>query len=330
MINKNFGIIGMGHIGKRHASIILGNKESTLVATCDIAIGSASCFRPTYKIHKEMIKAHPEMDAVCICTPNGLHAQMAIDCLEAGLHVIIEKPLGLTKKECEDVIHTGLQNGRHVFAVMQNRYSPPSVWLKEIIDEGLLGDICIAQINCYWNRDGRYYKKGGWKGTKLLDGGTLFTQFSHFVDIMYWLLGDVTNIHSRLRDFTHSQSTEFEDSGVITFDFSNGGIGSFNFSTSVWGGNLESSITIIGKNGSVKVGGQYMNEVEICNIKDYEMPELDPCNPPNDYGEYKGSAANHHYVIQNALDTMLGRASPTTNSLEGMKVVDIIERFYEK
>jgi len=187
----------------------------------------------------------------------------------------------------------------------------------------------MVQLNCYWNRDERYYKPGGWKGTEDLDGGTLFTQFSHFIDIMYWLFGDIDNIQGKFADFNHKDTTAFEDSGFVSFDFINGGMGCINYSTAVANQNLESSMTIVGKNGSVKIGGQYMNEVEVCNIKDYEMPTLKPSNPANDYGPYKGSAANHNYVISNVIDTLKGRTSPTTNALEGLKVVEIIERIYK-
>ena len=115
----------------------------------------------------------------------------------------------------------------------------------------------------------------------------------------------------------------------VNFDFMDGGMGSINYSTAVADQNLESSLTIIGSKGSVKIGGQYMNEVEVCNIKDYEMPELKESNPANDYGPYKGSAANHNYVIKNVIDTLKGRTIATTNALEGLKVVEIIERIYK-
>ena len=117
---------------------------------------------------------------------------------------------------------------RNVFCVMQNRYSPPSEWIKKVVQEKILGDIFMVQLNCYWNRDSRYYKKGGWKGTQDLDGGTLFTQFSHFIDIMYWLFGDIDNIKGNFADFTHQDTTDFEDSGFVSFDFLNGGMGSIN------------------------------------------------------------------------------------------------------
>jgi len=242
--------------------------------------------------------------------------------------VVIEKPMGLHKAKCEEVIHKALQYSKNVFLVKQNRYSPTSEWLKSLMLENRLGEIYMVQLNCYWNRDSRYYKPGGWKGSLDQDGGTLFTQFSHFIDIMYWLFGDVKNISGRSTNFSHP-NTEFEDTGVVNFDFVNGGMGSMNFSTSVWGQNLESSITVIGEKGSVKVAGQYMDKVDYCHVEDYVMPDLPPANPPNDYGEYKGSAANHHYVIQNVVDVITGKDEISTNALEGMKVVEMIERMYE-
>ena len=184
--------------------------------------------------------------------------------------------------------------------------------------------------DCYWNRDDRYYKPESWHGKQALDGGTLFTQFSHFIDLMYWLFGDIENISSKFSNFNHTALTEFrEDSGVIHFDFVNGGVGCLNFSTAIWDRNLESSMTIIAENGSIKIGGQYMDKVEVCHVKNYEMPTLAPTNPGNDYGAYKGSAANHHFIIENVVDVLNARAGITTNALEGLKVVDIIERMYK-
>jgi predicted dehydrogenase len=234
----------------------------------------------------------------------------------------------LTKPQCEEIIFKSLQASKHVFCVKQNRYSPTSIWLREIIYQKLLGEIYIVQLNCYWNRDERYYGKSDWKGTMKLDGGVLFTQFSHFVDVMYWLFGDIQNIQARITNFNHQKSTEFDDSGIVSFDFVNGGIGSINFSTSIFDSNMESSIAVVGEKGSIKISGQYMEKVVHCNIKDYEMPELPPTNPPNDYGGYTGSAANHHYVMQNVVDVLTGKSTISTNALEGLKVVEIIERIY--
>jgi predicted dehydrogenase len=329
----NFAIAGYGHIGKRHAGMILNHPEARLVAVCD------NDPRQLPETGKDgiaffdsldtLLKEAPPFDVLCIATPNGLHEEQAIKGLRSGHHVVIEKPMALTRAGCERIIFEALHQHRQVFCVMQNRYSPPSVWLKEVMDQKLLGEIYMVQINCYWNRDERYYIPGNWHGTKRFDGGTLFTQFSHFIDIMFWLFGDIKNIHGKVTNFNHRRLTEFEDSGFIHFDFVNGGMGSLNFSTSVWNQNLESSITIIAEKGTVKVGGQYMNEVQTSMIKDYIMPELPPANPPNDYGHYKGSAANHHYIFENVVNVLKEKGPITTNALEGMKVVEIIEKIYE-
>jgi UDP-N-acetyl-2-amino-2-deoxyglucuronate dehydrogenase len=328
-----FAVVGCGHIGKRHAAMIQNNTHCELTALCDtkpinlLGLEDYSTI-PFFSSLEDLLVSNTPIDVVCICSPNGMHASQAALALDHKKHVVCEKPMGLNKAECEKVIYKALQVSKQVFCVMQNRYSPPSIWLKEVVSQKRLGNIYMVQINCYWNRDKRYYKKDTWKGSKTLDGGTLYTQFSHFVDIMYWLFGDITNINATLRDFNHAQLTEFEDSGIVTFDFINEGLGVINYSTSIYDKNLESSLTIIGENGSIKVGGQYMNEVEYCHIKDYTMPELAASNPPNDYGDYKGSAANHHYVFENVVNTLQGTSPATTNAMEGLKVVDIIERIY--
>ena len=327
-----FAVIGCGHIGKRHAEMISRNDECELVALVDVKdkslLGIEKYDVPFFSSVGDLLAAELEIDVVNIASPNGFHAEQAMACLDGRKHVVIEKPIALSKQDAERVIFKALHVHRHVFAVMQNRYSPPSQWIKELVESGKLGKIFMVQLNCYWNRDDRYYKPDSWHGNKQLDGGTLFTQFSHFIDILYWLFGDIENIQSRLRDFNHAALTDFEDSGFVSFDFVNGGMGCINYSTSVWNQNMESSMTIVAENGSVKIGGQYMNEVEYCHIKDYTMPELAPTNPGNDYGAYKGSAQNHNYVIANVVDVLKGRDAITTNALEGLKVVDIIERIY--
>jgi len=327
-----FAIVGMGHIGKRHAEMVRRNPEARLIAVSDIlpenSLNISHLEVPFFSSVDELLSAGPEFDVLIVCTPNGLHAEHTLKGLDHKKHVVIEKPMALTVADCEKIIFRALQVSRQVFCVMQNRYSPPSMWLKEIVEKGKLGRIYMVQMNCYWNRDERYYTGKNWKGTPDLDGGTLFTQFSHFIDIMYWVFGDITDIQGRFDDFTHEKLTTFEDSGSVNFTFVNGGMGCINYSTAVWDQNLESSITIIGEKGSIKIGGQYMNEVEYCHISGYQMPELPPANPANDYGTYKGSAANHHYIIENVIETIKGSTVITTNALEGLKVVDIIERIY--
>lgn len=337
MSKIKFAVIGSGRIGKRHASMIRLNIGAELVAIVDIDASIEQEVKdefqvPFYTKTSDLYKNHKDIQVINVCTPNYLHAEQAIEALQNNCHVVVEKPLALSKADAERVIHTSLQLNKRVFCVMQNRYSPPSKWLKEVVGSNLLGNIFMVNINCFWNRDDDYYQGGSkdyWKGKLEKDGGTLFTQFSHFLDTMYWLFGDIKNIKASFYDFNHQHTTEFEDSGIVQFDFVNGGAGSLNYSTAVYGQNMESSIAVIGEKGSVKVGGQYMNEIVYCHIEGYEKPELEETLPPNDYGKYKGSAANHQFVIQNVVDTLVSNQMVTTNSLEGLKVVEIIENIYK-
>jgi len=336
-----FAVVGYGRIGKRHCAIIDKHPQAHLAAISDVktdleAPATQTFDVPFFNSLPDLLNSGTAVDVVNICTPNGLHSKQAIQALEQGFHVVCEKPMGLSKANCEQVIFKSLQVNRKVFCVMQNRYSSPSAWLKSLMDENRLGKVFLVQINCYWNRNDHYFTNCDWKGSRSLDGGPLFTQFSHFMDIMYWLFGDIEHINARFENFNHKQSIDFEDSGFVSFRFTGdenedvkGALGTFNYSISVDEKNFESSITIIGEKGTVKVGGQYMEEVQYCTIRNYEMPQLAPVNPPNDYGAYKGSAANHHFVIQNVVDTLTGHSTITTNALEGLKVVEIIERIYK-
>ena len=326
-----FAVVGFGHIGKRHADLIAKNADAELAAICDIKqkelLRLENYAVPFYQSIEDLLHSGIAVDVINIATPNSLHASQALQCLAHNKHVVVEKPLSLKKSDAEEIVFKALQVHKHVFAVMQNRYSPPSAWLKEMVSSGILGKIFLVQINCFWNRDERYYVKNSWHGSKEQDGGTLFTQFSHFIDLMYWVFGDIENIKARMASFNHKELTQFEDSGYALFDFKNGGMGNLSFSTSVWDKNLESSMTIIAENGSIKVGGQYMDKVEYCHVKNYEMPQLKPTNPGNDYGAYKGSAANHHFVIDNVVE-VLNNKSFVPNLLDAVKSVEIIERIY--
>lgn len=330
MKNKiGFGVLGLGHIGQKHCLHILENPSANLVQTADI--NKELNFNNVANVHTlETLLQNPDIDVINVCTPNGLHAEHAILALKAQKHVVIEKPIAMSSIECNLIQQASSENDKLVFCVMQNRFSPPSLWIKSVVDQNLLGEIFSIQINCFWNRDDRYYTPNHWHGNLKLDGGPLFTQFSHFIDLLYWLFGDIQINHANFQNFNHQHSTQFEDSGVVSFHLKNRNtLGSINYSTSVFDKNFESSISIIGQNGSVKLGGQYMNEISYCHIKDYTLPEIASSNPPNHYGNYIGSAANHPYVIQNVINTLQQSETPHTQFSEGAAVVQIIENIYK-
>ena len=323
-----FVVIGYGHIGKRHADMIRQNQAAELVAVVD-TLPIEGIQEAYFSSLEALFASELRFDVAVIATPNYLHAPQAIKCLNHNKHVIVEKPFTLNASDAEVIISLAQQQAKQVFCVMQNRYSPPAKWLKSIIESGKLGSLYMVQINCFWNRGDGYYQQSDWRGQTQTDGGTLYTQFSHFIDMMYWLFGSISNVQSRFANFNHTDTIQFEDTGLIHFEFDQGGIGSFNYTTSVYQKNLESSITIVAENGTIKVGGQYMNEVLYCDVKSYEMPQIEASLPPNDYGHYKGSAANHQYIYQNVIEVLNGAAEIDATAEQGMKVVEIIENIYQ-
>jgi len=323
-----FGVIGCGHIGVRHIQVIQENKEAKLHGVFDILDKKEQYPHIPFASFEDIL-SNTEIDVVQICTPNGLHINQAERVLNAGKHVVVEKPMGLTAKNCLDLNALAAQKNRHVFCVMQNRFSPASLWLKQIVGSGALGKIHFIQVNCFWNRDHRYYTPNSWRGTPDLDGGVLYTQFSHFIDLIYWLFGEIDVRYADFFNLNHAYLDKFEDTGLVQFDLKKGGKGSFNFSTSVYNHNLESSVSILAEKGTIKVGGQYMNKLEYCDVEGMDVPVLPESAPPNDYGAYKGSAANHFYIIQNVIDVLKRNAPIATSGEEGAKVVRMIEDMYK-
>jgi predicted dehydrogenase len=268
-----------------------------------------------------------DAEVISICSPNGLHAQHTIKALRAGFHVLCEKPMALTVQDCGEMINAAERANRRLFIVKQNRFNPPVAAVKKLIDDGKLGRIYSVQLSCFWNRNEEYYKNS-WKGTRDLDGGTLFTQFSHFIDLLYWMIGDVKEVKGFSGNFDHEGIIEFEDTGMATLKFYNGVIGTVNYTVNSFEKNMEGSLTIFAEKGTIKIGGQYLNELEYQSIDGYKIENLPPGNPPNNYGKYQGSMSNHDKVYQNLIEVLSGSGVIATNGFEGLKTVEIIDKIY--
>lgn len=311
------GIIGCGNIGKKHAHALSQTESAELTATYDIQNDSGIPGVRSYKTLEDLLNDE-QIDIVSVCTPNYLHEHHSIRALQKGYHVICEKPFSINTDSCKNIIEASEQSDRKVFCVMQNRFSPVSQWLKKIMDDHALGDIYMVNVACYWNRNDAYYNKSDWRGDSRKDGGTLFTQFSHYIDTLYWLFGDI-RIHNAVFANNNHKAIEFEDSCSFNFSFRNGGIGNFNYTTSVFEKNFESTLTIIAEKGTIKVAGQYMNKVEYLNP--------DQLRPENEF-KVSDNIMNLSHVYQDACASILGDHPPLTGPLDGLAVVKIIEDVY--
>jgi UDP-N-acetyl-2-amino-2-deoxyglucuronate dehydrogenase len=326
-----FGLVGCGRIAQRHAEHIANNGE--LVAVCDIEFEKAQKLgnqynANSYKNIADLLKYENDIDVVTICSPNGLHATHSIQALNAGFHVLCEKPMAINVHDCGEMLKAAERNNRRLFAIKQNRFNPPVSAVKEAIDQGIFGRIYSVQLSCFWNRNFDYYSDS-WKGTLELDGGTLYTQFSHFVDLLYWMIGDVRKAYALMGNFAHEGVIEFEDTGVVAFEFYNGALGTFNYTVNSFRKNMEGSLTIFAEKGTVKIGGQYLNELEYQNIENFEFKDLPQGNTANNYGKYQGSMSNHDKIYENLVDVLNNGSSISTSSFEGMKTVEIIDKIYQ-
>ena len=326
----SFGIIGCGRIAERHALHI--SKQGRLKAVCDIDVEKARLFGekygiPYYTSHEELLSNETGIDVISVCTPNGLHAKHTMDSLNSGCHVICEKPMALSVKDCEDMIFASEKANKKLFVVKQNRFNPPVIELKKLIEQRKLGQIFSVQVNCFWNREESYYKNS-WKGTKELDGGTLYTQFSHFIDLLYWIIGDVNTALAITKNFNHRGIIEFEDTGCVSLQFTNGVIGTLHYTVNSYGKNMEGSMTVFGEKGTVKIGGQYLNVLEYQNVESHVVQSLPPGNPVNEYGLYQGSMSNHDKVYEEVI-RVLQHGGSTVDGYDGIKTVEIINKIYQ-
>nr|WP_294897138.1 Gfo/Idh/MocA family oxidoreductase [uncultured Pedobacter sp.] len=330
MSSVKFVIIGVGNIGKKYVTLINSFKDSELIAVVDTDFSkrrNLDNLVPFFISVSDFLVANIPADVVCVCTPNGLHPEHTIACLNAGYHVICEKPIALHTEDVHRMMEAEEKSGKKVFAVMQNRYSPVAVWIKKLMTDQMLGNILFLQINCFWNRNQQYYLDSPWRGTKELGGGPLYSQFSHFIDLLIWLCGDPQQIASDLFTLNPKIKTEFNDSGTISFEFSGGGRGTFNFTNATYQTNLESSLTIIGSEGNVKVGGQYMEKLDSVNLKkNFEIPVFNQINHANNYSYYQGSADKHDAFLIRVIECIKKNELPDIGLLDELKVIHFIEQ----
>ncbi len=326
MKKVKFAIVGYGNIGKRHAHHILQNTRAELVAVASLEPKPSELQCNYYHSLAELL-VNEKIDVLNVCTPNYLHGEHSIAALSQGINVVCEKPMATNTTTCNQMIAAAEKANRKLFVVKQNRHNPPVAAVKTLLENGTLGKPYLITINCFWNRNEAYYAQSSWRGKKMEDGGCLYTQFSHFVDILYYLFGDVNVISGKIKNFNHPY-IETEDSGMFLLETKEGALVNFNFSTSSYARNMEGAIAILAENGTVKIGGQYLNTIEYQKIKNHEIPEINISAKANDYGLYQGSMSNHDLMIQNVIDHLDGKAAMMTNALEGRNVVAIIEKMY--
>ncbi len=327
-----FAIIGCGSIGSRHIAVVDADQRSEIVAICDINSNRLNQLSTTYNglraftSYDELLEK-TDAEVVNICTPHGLHAEMAIKAMNKGKHVLVEKPMALTTTDANRMIETADKNKVRLMVVKQNRYNIPIDLAKKALDKGALGKIYMVNCDILWNRHQGYYSDSNWRGKKSLEGGVLYTQVSHFIDLLVWFFGDVVSAKTFIEKKAHD--IEIEDCGNSLVRFSSGAMGNLSWTTCVYNKNYEGSITIIAENGTIKIGGQYLNKIEFWDVKSYPLPEnIQFVDKPNAYGKYQGTSSNHDKVISDVVAALLNERFNVVEGDEGIKSIHAIETIY--
>jgi UDP-N-acetyl-2-amino-2-deoxyglucuronate dehydrogenase len=333
MTKKKFALIGCGSIGKRHVAVLDAEPNAEIVALCDTDEGKCRELSllynkiPYYTSYLEML-SNIDADIVCIATPHFLHAPMTIEACSHKFNVLVEKPMALTFQDCVSMNEAAKKNNVKVWVVKQNRHNVPVKLAKDVIEKGMLGKIFIVLCDVLWNRYQGYYDESPWRGKIEKEGGTLFTQASHFIDLLVWWCGNVTDVKAQIANQNHNIETE--DSGNAILKFENGTMGSLSWTTNVYNKNYEGSITIIGQYGTIKIGGQYLNKIEYWDVLGYPLQEgIDFSDKPNLYGKYQGTSSNHDKVIKSIIEKYDDPSVEVVEGFEGMKCIDAIEKIYK-
>jgi len=327
-----FAIIGCGNIGKRHLAVVSEEPRAELAAFCDI--DESICLKlaeqypgvPWFTNFTEMLQ-QVDCDVISVCTPHGLHATMSIDAAKARKHVLVEKPMALCSADCQEMIETAKAHNVQIMVVKQNRFNTPIALTKKALDSGMMGRIFMVQANVLWNRYQGYYSESAWRGRKELEGGSLHTQASHFIDLLIWWFGDLVEAKADIA--TKNHAIEIEDCGSAILRFESEVMGTLNWTTCVYNKNYEGSITIIGEHGTIKIGGQYLNRIEFWDVRSFPLPEdVQFIDKPNSYGTYQGTSSNHDKVIDSVVAELLHERHNVVEGNEGIKTIQAIEKIY--
>jgi predicted dehydrogenase len=323
-----FGLLGAGNIGRRHTvQMARCGILAAIADTVEAKAGElAGAFSARAYSSLDDLLSRESIDVLAVCTPNYLHASQSVKALHHGCHVLCEKPMCLTSTDADRMMDAAREAGRYLFIVKQNRFNPPVQLVSRLLSEGRLGRVFSFQVNAFWNRPAAYYQSSDWHGKKDLDGGILFTQFSHFMDLLQWMLGEVDTVQSVRGNFMLGDLLEGEDTGAVLLRMKNGAIGTLQYSVSAYSKNMEGSLTILAEKGTIKIGGQYLNELEYFAVEGMEVPAEPPMHPANQYGYYTGSMSNHDKVYDELVKALRCESFSLASAREAAETVRLIER----
>jgi UDP-N-acetyl-2-amino-2-deoxyglucuronate dehydrogenase len=324
-----FGLVGCGRISGKHIEAIAQHSDNAeITAVCDIdpvALEKAAALTGAEKFSSlDALLDRAQVDAVILATPSGLHSEQGIRVAARGLDVVTEKPMATRWNDGKMLVKACDDAGVRLFVVKQNRRNPTLQLVKKAVEQGRFGQIVLVTLNVMWNRPQSYYDSARWRGTWEFDGGAFMNQASHYVDLMDWLIGPVAAVHAFTA--TLGRNIEVEDTGVANIRWRSGALGSINVTMLAHKQNFEGSLTILGENGTVRVGGVAVNE-----IQHWEFADKRPEDEDVDRASYETTSVygfGHPLYYDNVIKTMRGEAEAETDGREGLRSLELLVGIY--
>ena len=326
----NFALVGCGRITAKHADVLSRLEGANLTAVCDLKEEKARKYSEKYKVpyyldYRKMLESEPSINVVNILTENGNHAKIAVDIAGFHKHLVVEKPMALTLEDADAIIEACDANGCRLFVVKQNRFNVPIVKLRRALEGGRFGKLILGAVRVRWCRRAEYYKDS-WHGTWEMSGGVLTDQAIHHIDLLVWMLGDVESVYAK--SMTALADIETEDTGVVILKFMNGALGTIEATTATRPANTEGSLSILGENGMVEIGGFAVNEMKIWQFEnkqegDDEVFSTCKSNPPDVYG------FGHFEYLKDVIDCIRNNRKALVDGLEGRKSLELLHAIYE-
>ena len=332
-----YALIGCGRIAVNHVKAVLNN-QLEFVAACDTELENIESLLAKQNLHqdssiarytdyKKMIEEHPEIELAAIATPSGMHAAIALYCIDHGINVIIEKPIAMSINDADEIIRRSEEKGVVVCACHQNRFNVAVQKTRRALEAGRFGKLSHGSIHVRWNRNQNYYEQAPWRGTWLQDGGCLMNQCIHGIDLLRWMMGEeVDTVYGVTRQQQHPY-LEAEDIGMAVLTFKNGAVATIEGTTNVYPQNLEETLYLFGENGTVKVGGKSTNNLDVWDFLDETEEDQENKGLEEQTSNVYGNG--HTSLYADVMDAIEKHRKPYVDAVAGRNALEIILAIYK-
>ena len=332
-----YALIGCGRIAVNHIKAALNNKLE-IIAVCDVLPEAMETLLAKHGLEKDvsiqrytdyktMLAEHPDLQLVSIATESGIHAQIALDCIDAGVNVIIEKPMAMSMADAEEIIRRSEEKGVKVSACHQNRFNLAVQETRRALEAGRFGRLSHGSVHVRWNRNRGYYDQAPWRGTWAQDGGCLMNQCIHGIDLLRWMMGDeVDEVYGVTKQQFHDY-LEAEDIGMAVVKFKNGAVGTIEGTTNVYPKNLEETLYLFGETGTVKIGGTSTNNIDVWDFADES--EADEKNKGLQEATSNVYGNGHTSLFADVIDAIEHDRKPYVDAVAGRNALEMILAIYQ-